>query len=143
MKEQILKINKLYQTNKVILTFFFLTLINCNQSENLEKLLTNNNYKFWDIYYPNEPLKKQQGFCLTKDHNCYLYDYTREGKRNKFYFGDIKISESWIRMNNNKFIMMGDIEVINLTEDTLKIYNYPFYCETILIKSQDQKYFTD
>lgn len=105
-----------------ILTISLLVFLSCNNLKKQEKLISNNNTKYWSIVYPptqNRGLPK--GYCFQKN-GTYQKFYLYKNKRYSNDINDIVYDCTWECLNDSFLILSKEkVRILKLTRDTLNL----------------------
>lgn len=125
------------------ITFFLIISCKTSVKEEQSKLLTDGNFKYWDVVeLPGFYIKSQSrvypmySYYLDKNGRWKFYEY-REGYRLLFNRGDIVIPERW-EYKSDSILLLGNqiTKIKKLTKDSLILVNKNK--TTKLIKSRFQ-----
>ena len=106
----------------VIIIISCLVLFSCNNLKKEEKLISNNNTKYWNIVYP--PIQNRgllKGYCFNKDGTYQRFNYYKN-KRYSVETNDIEYDRTWKCLNDSFLIMSKEkVRILRLTKDTFSI----------------------
>jgi len=123
----------------IIIILSSLVLFSCNNLKKQEKLISNNNIKYWNIVYP--PIQNRglpRGYCFHKNGTYQRFDYYKN-KRYSFEINDIVYDWTWKCLNDSFLILSKEkVRILKLTKDT---FNIQFKDKSIIkfVRSENQK----
>ena len=123
----------------VIIIISCLVFFSCNNLKKEEKLISNNNTKYWNIVYPqiqNRGLPR--GYCFHENGTYQRFDYYKN-KRYSFEINDIEYDWTWKCLNDSFLILSKEkVRILKLTKDT---FNIQFKNKSIIkfVRSENQK----
>ena len=104
---------------RVIIYLVLLCLYSCDNQKKQDKLISNNQTKYWDVISPRENNRACiNGYCFHKN-GIYQIFYYYESKRFNDEAIDIVFDRSWKTLNDSFFILSKKkLRILSLTEDT-------------------------
>lgn len=109
-----------------------------NQKDEQEKLISNNNYKYWnEIKSPTDNCSPIIGYCFNSDgHYCKFYYFNN--KRYDYGTTDIVVDRTWQYLNDSSFYLNGkESRILVLNNDSF-VFQKRNNDTIILIASPDQ-----
>jgi len=123
----------------IVCCILIIGLLACDNQKKQEKLISNNNIKYWNIDYP--PIQNRglsRGYCFHKNGTYQRFDYYKN-KRYSFEINDIVYDWTWKCLNDSFLILSKEkVRILKLTKDT---FNIQFKDKSIIkfVRSENQK----
>lgn len=130
---------KLYTIYCIVSILLF---ISCgkDREKEISALLTNEDYKFWDIIQRDEKIYVDPYFSyyFNNQGEWIVFKYDNEGHRVKYNGGDISLVQSWKYISESSIIIGGmEYKINTLSVDTF-IYSSKFGDVVKLVQSNNQ-----
>lgn len=111
----------------VVIFVALVCLYSCDNQKKQEKLISNNQMKYWDVIIPRiNERASVKGYCFNKNGSFHEFFYYKNKKyddvatnNNIFLGNDIVYDRSWKALNDSFFILSKKkVRILTLTKDT-------------------------
>ena len=124
-------------TKLVIALLIFCCMSSCKSKQNLENLITNNDYKYWLVVKDAEMKKAKTIYYFDNKGKWEIYTMLVDGKIEKFNANDIVISNKWALLNDSSVEIGGRNYRIKKLNRNEFVYSYEDKTVTNLIEASD------
>lgn len=122
----------------IVLLISLVCLYSCNNQKRQEKLISNNQTKYWDVSFPRINKKACiRGYCFDNS-GKYKYFLYYNNKRYADEAIDIVLDRSWSYLNDSCFILgKSKMRILKLTKDSF-VYQFNDKSIVRLVASKNQ-----
>lgn len=124
-------------TKLVVALLIFCCMSSCGSKQNLEKFITNNDYKYWLVVKDAEMKKAKTIYYFDNKGRWDIYMILVDGHIEKFNANDIVISNRWALLNDSSVEIGGKTYKIEKLNRSEFVYSYEDKAVTNLIEASD------